>query len=106
MRYYINGDFMKNISKYKVDKGILITLIIFAIISILTIYSAQNLLTNDMQNLYLKQILWYSIGFVLAYLIMFIGNDIIIKKINILYIIGIVLLFLVLIFGSTINEAK
>ena len=106
MRYYINGDFMKNISKYKVDKGILITLIIFAIISILTIYSAQNLLTSDMQNLYLKQILWYSIGFVLAYLIMFIGNDIIIKKINILYIIGIVLLFLVLIFGSTINEAK
>ena len=106
MRYYINGDFMKNISKYKVDKGILITLIIFAIISILTIYSAQNLLTNDMQNLYLKQILWYSIGFVLAYLIMFIGNDIIIKKINILYIIGIILLFLVLIFGSTINEAK
>lgn len=104
--YYINGDLMKNISKYKVDKGILITLIIFALISIITIYSAQSLLADDMQNLYIKQILWYGIGFVLAYLIMFIGNDIIIKKINILYIIGIILLFLVLIFGATINEAK
>lgn len=106
MMYYINGDLMKNISKYKVDKGILITLIIFALISIITIYSAQSLLADDMQNLYIKQILWYGIGFVLAYLIMFIGNDIIIKKINILYIIGIILLFLVLIFGATINEAK
>ena len=79
---------MKNISKYKVDKGILIAVIIFAIISVVTIYSAQGLLAKDMQNLYTKQIMWYGIGFVVAYLIMFIGNDFIIKHINILYIIG------------------
>ena len=106
MMYDINGDLMKNISKYKVDKGILITLIIFAIISILCIFSAQSLLGDEMQNLYLKQILWYGIGFIVAYFIMFIGNDAIIKKINILYIIGVALLFLVLFFGTTINEAK
>ena len=97
---------MKNISKYKVDKGILIAIIIFAIISVVTIYSAQGLLTKDMQNLYTKQIMWYGIGFVVAYLIMFIGNEFIIKHINILYIIGVLLLGLVLIFGATINEAK
>ena len=97
---------MKNISKYKVDKGILIAVIIFAIISVVTIYSAQGLLAKDMQNLYTKQIMWYGIGFVVAYLIMFIGNEFIIKHINILYIIGVLLLGLVLIFGATINEAK
>ncbi len=106
MRYYINGDFMKNISKYKVDKGIILSIILFAVISIISIYSAQSLLDGDMQNLYLKQIIWYIIGFIFAYFIMFIGNDAIIKKINIFYIIGIILLFLVLIFGTTINEAK
>ena len=78
------GDEMKNISKYKVDKGILIALIVFAIISVISIYSAQSLLTSDMQNLYTKQIMWYIVGFVVAYLIMFIGNDFIIKHINIL----------------------
>ena len=97
---------MKNISRFKVDKGILLTIIIFAIISIITIYSAQGILTKDMQNLYTKQIMWYGIGFIVAYLIMFIGNNFILKHINVLYVIGVVLLGLVLIFGATINEAK
>lgn len=103
---------MKKISKYKVDKGILFSIIAFAIISVLSIYSAltlldnQGLLESSMNNLYLKQLLWYGIGFIIAYFIMFIGNDAIIKKINILYIIGVLLLFLVLIFGTAINEAK
>lgn len=112
MMYYIIGDSMNKISKYKVDKGILISVIIFAIISVISIYSAltlldtQGLLESSMNSLHLKQLLWYAIGFVVAYFVMFIGNDIIIKKINILYIIGVLLLFLVLIFGTTINEAK
>lgn len=103
---------MNKISKYKVDKGILISVIIFAIISVVSIYSAltlldtQGLLESSMNSLHLKQLLWYGIGFVVAYFVMFMGNDIIIKKINILYIIGVLLLFLVLIFGTTINEAK
>ena len=72
---------MKNISKYKVDKGILIPMILFAIISVITIYSAQSLLGSDMQNLALKQVVWYTIGFMLAYFIMFIGNDFIYRNI-------------------------
>ena len=97
---------MNNISRFKVDKGILIAVIIFAIISVVTIYSAQGILPKDMQNLYTKQIMWYGVGFVVAYLIMLIGNDFITRHINVLYIIGVLLLGLVLVFGATINEAK
>ena len=66
---------MKNISRFKVDKGILLTVIIFAIISVITIYSAQGILAKDMNNLYTKRIMWYGVGFIVAYLVMFIGND-------------------------------
>lgn len=97
---------MKKISKYKVDPYILIILILFAIISVVTISSAEKLLTNDMSGLFIKQILWYGIGFVLAYFIMFIGNDFIYKNIWIFYGIGVLLLFLLLIFGTPINNAK
>ena len=48
---------MKNISRFKVDKGILLAVIIFAIISVITIYSAQGILPKDMQNLYTKQMM-------------------------------------------------
>lgn len=98
--------FMKNISKYKVDKGILIPMILFAIISVITIYSAQSLLGSDMQNLALKQVVWYTIGFMLAYFIMFIGNDFIYRNIWILYGLGVLSLIGLFFFGTTINEAK
>lgn len=97
---------MKKISKYKIDNGILIALILFAIISVLTIYSAQNLLNQSFSNLYLKQIMWYAVGFLLSYFIIFIGNDFFIKNAKIFYIIGIISLILVLIFGKEINYAK
>ena len=97
---------MKNISKYKVDKGILIPMILFAIISVITIYSAQSLLGSDMQNLALKQVVCYTIGFMLAYFIMFIGNDFIYRNIWILYGLGVLSLIGLFFFGTTINEAK
>lgn len=97
---------LKNISKYKIDNGILISLIMFAIISIFTIWSSQSLLGDSFNNLYVRQIMWYGVGFLLAYFIMFIGNDLIIKNAKILYIIGVISLILVLIFGKEINYAK
>ena len=97
---------MKNISKYKVDKGILIPMILFAIISVVTIYSAQSLLGADMQNLALKQVVWYILGFGIAYFIMFIGNDFIYRNIWILYGIGVLSLLGLFFFGTSINEAK
>lgn len=104
--YYNNGDNMSNISKYKVDKFLFISLFIFIFISLITIYSAQNLLDKSMHTLFLKQGFWYLIGFGLIYLIMFIGNKQIYKYTWILYIFGNILLFLLLIFGKEINNAK
>ena len=97
---------MKKISKYRIDKTILIPLIILAIISILTIYSAQNLLKADMGNLMYKQILWYIAGFIIAFFIMFIGNNFIYKNIWILYILGNLSLVALLLFVEPINNAK
>ena len=97
---------MKNISKYKIDNSLLVIIVIFAIISVITIFSAQQLLGDNYRNLYMKQIMWFGIGFVLAYFIMYIGNNFFLKNYKILYVIGIISLFLVLIFGKEINYAR
>lgn len=97
---------MKKISKYRVDYLILIPLIIFSFISIITIYSAQELLPSYMDNLVLKQIMWYILGFGIAYFVMFIGNKFIYNNIWIFYIIGIISLVCLLLFAEPINEAK
>ena len=97
---------MKNISKYKIDNSLLFVLIIFAIISVITVFSAQSLLSDSFNNLYIKQIMWYGVGFILAYFIMFIGNNFFLKNYKLLYIIGTISLLLVLIFGKEINYAK
>ena len=96
---------MRNISKYKIDVSILICIILFAIISVITIGSAQKLLTDE-TNLVFKQIMWYGVGFVLIGLVMFIGNKFLYKNAWILYIIGVLSLVLVLFFGATINDAR
>lgn len=97
---------MKRVSKYKVDFFLLFLIIVFAGISIATIYSSQTLLNEDMSTLYMKQITWYSVGLVLAIFIVIIKNDYIYKNAWILYIIGVISLILLLIFGEPINNAK
>ena len=97
---------MKNISKYKIDNSILVILIVFAIISIISIWSAQQLLGPSFNDLYIKQIMWFVGGFILAYFIMFVGNNFFLKNYKILYVIGVLSLVLVLIFGKEINYAK
>ena len=98
------GDNMNNISKYKIDIKLLVCIISFFIISILTIGSAQKLLSEE--SLVLRQIIWYTISFLLIFFIVIIGNRFLIKYIWILYILGILSLILVLLFGTTINDAK
>ena len=95
---------MKKISKYKVDIWLLIILFIFIIISLITIGSAQNLISDN--SLVVKQALWYILGFILAYFIMFIGNDFIYKNIWVLYAIGIISLIGLLLFADPINNAR
>lgn len=97
---------MKHISKYKIDKWIFFSLVLFAVISIITIFSAQRLLPSYMDHLAMKQILWYGAGFLIAYFIMFIGNDFISRNIWIFYILGVLSLVGLLFFVSPINNAK
>lgn len=95
---------MKKISKYKVDVWLLLILLVFVIISLVTISSAQDLISNN--SLVIKQLLWYIAGFIIAYFIMFIGNDFIYRNAWFLYIIGIISLLGLLLFAEPINNAK
>lgn len=95
---------MKKISKYKVDKWLLIILFVFIIISLVSIASAQELISNN--TLVFKQLLWYIAGIILIYFIMFVGNDFIYRNVGILYIIGIISLVALLIFAKPINNAR
>ena len=96
---------MKNISKFKVEWSILIPIILFGIISVISIYCTKSMLSVEYQNYWIKQIAWYAIGFALAYLMMAFGNKFLYNNAWWFYIIGVVSLGLVLIFGITINNA-
>ncbi len=89
---------------YKIDKWLIIIILLFSVISIITIGSAQKLIgTNDLIK---KQLMWYIIGFVLVFIVMKIKNEFFIKNIWIFYFLGIILLILLLIFGEPVNNAK
>ena len=88
---------MKNISKYKVDTLLLIALLILVGVSLIMIYSSQTLLPSYMQNLALKQLIWYILGFGLVYLIMTIRNEFIYRNIWFLYGFGVLSLIALLI---------
>lgn len=96
---------IKNISKFKVEKSILIPIILFGIISVIAIYCTRSLLGSEFQNYYLKQIIWYTLGIAIAYLMMLLGNKFLYQNAWWFYIIGVLSLFLVLIFGKEIKNA-
>lgn len=96
---------MKNISKYKVELSILIPIFLLFIISIISIYSTKRLLAPEFSNLWIKQIVWYLIGLILAYSTMTLGNKFLYNNAYIFYIIGIISLLLVLFFGINVNNA-
>ena len=99
-------DNIKNISKYKVEYSILVPIVIFFIISIISIYSTKELLSSEHHDLWLKQILWYGLGMVLAYGVMHLGNKFLYNNAWIFYIVGVLSLVLVLFFGVDINNAR
>ena len=97
---------MKTSKIFKIDAGLLITILCFFVISLLTINSAQKLLPSYFNTLVIKQAIWYLIGFVLAFFIMFIGNDFIYKNVWWLYGFGILTLIGLLLFAKPIHESK
>ncbi len=96
---------MKDTSKYHFDKTILLIILIFAIISVLSIYSAEQIL-SDINYYYIKQIIWYIIGFLMILIIMKYGNDTIYQYAWPLYILSNISLLLLLFFARPINEAR
>lgn len=96
---------IKNISKLKVENSIIIPIILFGIISVISIYCTKSLLGEEFQNYWIKQIVWYLIGFFLAYLMMFLGNKFLYNNAWWFYLIGVASLALVLVFGIERNNA-
>ena len=93
------------LKKYRLDLTILIPLILLLCISVLSIAAAEKLLPTN-EHYMIKQVMWYLIGFGAIYIILFIGNKLILQNIWILYIINNVFLFLLLIFAKPINNSK
>ena len=93
-------------SKFKVEKIILMPIILFAIISVITIFATRGMLADEYQSLYLKQIIWYVLGFAIAYIMMTVGNKFLYNNAYIFYLVGVILLLLVLFFGKEINNAR
>ena len=85
---------------------IIIPIVIFMVISLMSIYSSQNLLSSSYNNLYIKQLIWYLIGFICILIISKSKNNILIDNPYIFYIIGNILLIFVLFFGTELNGAK
>lgn len=92
--------------KNKIDYLLLTIIIILAIISLISINSAENILGDKSLNYTLKQSIWFIIGFILIIFLKKIKNEKILKSIQYLYIGGIIALILLLIFGKPINNAK
>lgn len=87
---------IKQISKYSIERVILIPIILLGIISIISIYSTKSVLGIDAEFLWLKQLIWYIIGFTIALTMMKIGNKFFYNNAWWLYFLGIILLILVL----------
>lgn len=96
---------IKNVSRFKVENSILIPIILFGIISVLSIYCTKSLLSDDMQNFWVKQIVWYLVGFGIAYFMMILGNKFLYNNAWWFYLAGVASLVLVLFFGKEVNNA-
>ena len=87
-----------------VAKKLSLFLITFFIISVITLYSIRTILPINLENIFIKQILFYLIGFVIFF--SFKNNRFIIKNIAIIYIISIIMLTLLLFFADPINNSR
>lgn len=92
--------------KKKLDVSILFFVIIFAIISIVTINSALTYLSSDVGNLALKQCIWYLVGFLLVFIIFKLKNEYLYRNAWFFYALCNLLLLCLLLFAPPINNSK
>lgn len=91
-------------NKKKIDLTILFYVLMFFIISIITLYSTLNYLSTN--NLVLKQTIFYFIGLIAIFIIYKIGNQRLLKYSFLIYLFNIFLLIFVLVFAKEINGSK
>lgn len=97
---------VKNMNTLKENKTLFIYIILFLIISSISIYSASMYLSPLLGKLYIKQVFWYIIGIVIIMLISKISIKDIYKSSYIIYIINILFLILLLFVAPPINGSK
>ncbi len=90
----------------KLSLYLFIIIFVFFIISILSIFSAQSIISDIYSNLYIKQIMWYILGILFLFTITKFSNEKIYRYAEIIYIISIISLILVLFIGSEYNNTK
>lgn len=92
--------------KIKIDFILVFIIIALALISLVSISSAEILLGSKADNYTLKQAIWYIIGFVSIIVIHFFNNENILKLTKYLYIFGNISLVGLLLFAEPVNNAR
>lgn len=92
--------------KFKINYHIFIPIILLAVISIITIYSASTYTSRSLGNLALKQFIWYVIGFGLVFILIKLKNEYLYRHTWFLYIFGNIMLLGLLLFADPINNSK
>lgn len=92
--------------KNKIDFSILGFVLMFFLISVITINSALTYLPKDVGNLALKQIIWYLAGFILILIIFKVKNEYLYRNAWFFYILCNLLLLCLLLFAPPINNSK
>lgn len=87
------------------NSKLIISLGIFFIISLISIYSAQKISIEYLGNIFLKQIIFYSIGIIILLCSYYYKKDII-KYSLLFYLFFVFLLLLLLLLGISINGSK
>jgi len=94
------------LKKYKFDKLIIFSIIIFFLVSITAIYSSQMYLSPTLGNLSLKQAFWYLIGFIIMLVIIKTNNSFFYKYAWYIYLANCILLMGLLFIAPDINGSK
>ncbi|WP_143139366.1 FtsW/RodA/SpoVE family cell cycle protein [Alkalibacterium sp. 20] len=82
---------------HRIDYGIILSVLLLAIISIVSLYSTTVMIQGAPLSMTLRQILWYGLGTIAVLVIMQFDSEQLWKMTNYLYILGIVALVLTLI---------
>lgn len=92
--------------KINLDKTLILYVSIFAIISLISIYSASMYLSKTLGNLVLKQAMWYTVGILFIFIIYKLKISFFIKISPYIYLFNVILLLGLLFVGPVINGSR